>query len=175
MLILAFVSYNITHKEIHEKNELIFEPIKEMTAIFMGIFITLTPLLSLISSYAKDFNITSPGQYFWFSGIMSAFLDNAPTYLTFFTTAIWTMGYDINNKAAIIEFLNQHGLFVISISIASVFFGAVSYIGNAPNYMVKLVAESQGVKVSGFFGYIFKYSIPILVPIFLLIWFLFIK
>jgi Na+/H+ antiporter NhaD/arsenite permease-like protein len=175
MMITAIISYKITSKELRKKNDFNFEPMKEVTSLFMGIFITLTPILNILSEHAKDLNLTTPGDLYWMSGLLSAFLDNAPTYLTFLTASMGIFGLDVNNVSHVLSFISQHEEFVRSISIGSVFFGAASYIGNAPNFMVKSVAESQGIKTVSFFGYIFKFSIPILLPIFLLIWILFIN
>jgi Na+/H+ antiporter NhaD/arsenite permease-like protein len=132
--------------------------------LFAGIFITMTPALAWLARHGGEFGVTRPWQYFWLSGGLSSFLDNAPTYLTFATLAagphdlVWLM----HNKPMLLA----------AVSAGSVFMGANSYIGNGPNFMVKAIADSAGVRTPSFFGYMI-YSISILIPVFLLISFLF--
>ena len=174
MLFTAFISYKLTNKEIHKKNHFDFYPIKEVAWIFIGIFITMTPALELLRVHSNELGITSPTQYFWFTGALSGFLDNAPTYLTFLTTSMGIYGLDINNIQHVLIFIGQHEKHVVAISISAVFFGAMTYIGNGPNFMVKSIADNQNVKTPSFFNYMYKYSLPILIPLYVLIWLLFI-
>ncbi|RPI18692.1 MAG: sodium:proton antiporter [Ignavibacteriae bacterium] len=174
MLITAFVSYKITKKEIHIRNRFSFHPIKEVAWLFIGIFMTMMPALDLLSKNSTSLGLSTPGHYYWTTGILSSFLDNAPTYLTFLTASMGLYGLDINNIQDVLTFIVSHEKFVVAISISSVFFGAMTYIGNGPNFMVKSIAEHNDVKTSSFFGYMIKYSIPILIPIYILIWLLFI-
>jgi Na+/H+ antiporter NhaD/arsenite permease-like protein len=111
---------------------------------------------------------------FWLTGALSAILDNAPTYLNSMSAAMGAVGLNVNQQQDVLTFLDSH-LFVqvVAISIAAVLFGAFTYLGNAPNLMVKAIAEQKGIKMPSFFEYIFKYSIPILLPIILLNWLLF--
>ena len=174
MLLAAFLSYKLTKKEIHQRNHFNFFPIKEVAWLFIGIFITMTPALELLRTHSAEIGISSPTQYYWFTGSLSAFLDNAPTYLTFLTASMGLYGFDVNNVNDILSFIAQHEKHVVAISISAVFFGATTYIGNGPNFMVKSIADHQNVETPSFFGFMFKFAIPILIPIFTLIWLLFI-
>jgi Na+/H+ antiporter NhaD/arsenite permease-like protein len=174
MLSAAFASYKLTNKKVHEKNEFSFKPIIEVAWLFIGIFITMTPALELLSRHAYDLNLSSPTKFYWITGTLSAFLDNAPTYLTFLTASMGYFGLDIANLEHLNFFINSRADYVVAVSISAVFFGAMTYIGNGPNFMVKSVAESQNIKTTSFFGYMFKYSLPILLPVYVLIWLLFI-
>ncbi len=175
MLSAAFASYKLTNNKVHERNEFKFKPIIEVAWLFIGIFITMTPALELLSRHAYDLNLSTPTKFYWITGSLSAFLDNAPTYLTFLTASMGYFGLNITNLEHVNFFINSRSAYVIAISISAVFFGAMTYIGNGPNFMVKSVADSQKVKTTSFFGYIFKYSLPILLPIYILIWWLFIS
>jgi Na+/H+ antiporter NhaD/arsenite permease-like protein len=174
MLLAAFASYKFTKKEIHQRNHFDFHPIKEVAWLFIGIFVTMTPALELLRTHSAGLGITSATQYYWFTGILSAFLDNAPTYLTFLTASMGLYGYDVNKLYDVLIFIGQHERHVIAISISAVFFGAMTYIGNGPNFMVKSIASHQNIETPGFFGYLFRFAIPILVPLYALIWWLFI-
>ncbi|MCI0449619.1 MAG: sodium:proton antiporter [Chlorobi bacterium] len=174
MLSTAFISYKLTNNEIHKRNHFDFHPIKEVAWLFIGIFITMTPALELLRLHSSELGITSPSQYFWFTGFLSGFLDNAPTYLTFLTAAMGVYGLNINDLSDVLFFIAQHERHVVAISISAVFFGAMTYIGNGPNFMVKSIAAHQKVDTPSFFGYMLKYSIPILIPLFILEWLLFI-
>lgn len=175
MLSAAFVSYKFTKKEIHLRNHFNFHPIKEVAWLFLGIFITMMPALELLTVNSRSLNISSPSLYYWLTGTMSAFLDNAPTYLTFLTASFGNYGMNVNNISDVMNFIAVHEKHIIAISISSVFFGAMTYIGNGPNFMVKSIAEHQSVKTPSFFGYMVKYSIPVLIPIYFLIWLIFIR
>lgn len=175
MLLTAFLSYKLTKKEIHKKNHFNFHPIKEVAWLFIGIFVTMTPALELLRIHSTDLGVTSPSQYYWFTGILSGFLDNAPTYLTFLTAAMGIYGLDVNSVQNVLAFIAEHEAHVVAISISAVFFGAMTYIGNGPNFMVKSIADNQDVETPGFFKYMYMFSIPVLIPIYLLIWWIFIK
>jgi Na+/H+ antiporter NhaD/arsenite permease-like protein len=174
MLFSAFLSYKITNKEIHTRNHFDFLPIKEVAWLFLGIFVTMTPALELLSHHSKELNITSPTSFYWMTGLLSSLLDNAPTYLTFLTAAMGLFDLNIHNVPDVLNFIAEHHYHVIAISLSAVFFGAMTYIGNGPNFMVKSIADSRHVKAPGFLGYIFKYSLPILLPIYFIVWLLFI-
>lgn len=175
MLGSAYLSYKLTKKEIYTRNHFDFHPIKEVAWLFIGIFITMTPALELLRIHSGDLGISSVSHYYWITGFLSAFLDNAPTYLTFLTAAMGLNGMDINNLNDVLNFISQNHKYVVTISIAAVFFGAFSYIGNGPNFMVKSIAEHQRIKMPSFFGYIFRYSLTMLLPILILIWLVYIK
>ena len=125
--------------------------------------------------------VKEPWHFFWITGTLSSFLDNAPTYLTFFNTALGKLGLteaQIRAAFAAGTIAQQHPEFLkylTAISIGAVFMGANTYIGNAPNFMVKSIAEESGVSMPSFFGYIFKFSLPILVPSFLLVTWVFLS
>jgi Na+/H+ antiporter NhaD/arsenite permease-like protein len=193
----AIASFVTTKKEIHEKNNFNFIPIKEVAILFVGIFATMIPALDWLELNAASIGIVTPGQYFWGSGMLSSVLDNAPTYLNFLTAAFGLHGANVDNvqhmnmmlglttPAAVglpnplhpgaMEITAQTWRYVQAISIGSVFFGANTYIGNGPNFMVKSIAEQSGVKCPSFFGYIVRYSLPILIPIFAIVWYFFFR
>jgi len=174
LLVLAFVSLKTTAVEIRRRNEFNWEPIVEVAKLFAGIFITMIPaiailragmdgaLSSLIALVSVD-GVANNAMYFWLTGALSSFLDNAPTYLVFFNTA----GGDA-------QFLMEHVHTLMAISAGAVFMGANTYIGNAPNFMVRSIAESSGIKMPSFFGYM-AWSVGILVPCFVLMTFLFFR
>jgi Na+/H+ antiporter NhaD/arsenite permease-like protein len=173
LLILTYLSWTYTSKEIREGNEYTWFPIQEVAKLFAGIFITIIPaiailkagksgaLSSIINSVSSD---TGPVNYmyFWLTGILSSFLDNAPTYLVFFNTA--------GGDAQVL--MGELSQTLLAISAGAVFMGANTYIGNAPNFMVKSIAESSGIKMPSFFGYFF-YSLVILFPLFIVVSLLF--
>ncbi|WP_455228767.1 sodium:proton antiporter [Kingella denitrificans] len=170
LLVLTVVSLIITPKPVRAGNEFNFDPIAEVAKLFAGIFITISPVLAMLQAgekgaFAGIISLVhdSAGQpintmYFWMSGMLSAFLDNAPTYLVFFNMA----GGDPHE-------LMRGDLFhtLLAVSMGSVFMGALSYIGNAPNFMVKAIAEQRKVPMPSFFGYM-AWSFGILIPLFLL-------
>ena len=191
----AIASFLTTKKEIHEKNDFNFIPIKEVAILFAGIFATMIPALDWLELNAASIGIVTPGQYFWGSGMLSSVLDNAPTYLNFLTAAFGLHGATVDNvqhmnlmlglttptaaglpnplQAGAMEITAQTWRYVQAISLGSVFFGAMTYIGNGPNYMVRSIAEQTGVKCPNFFDYIVRYSLPILIPIFAIVWYIF--
>ncbi|MBN1632894.1 MAG: sodium:proton antiporter [Ignavibacteria bacterium] len=175
MLTAAFISYKLTPPSVHKRNRFNFEPIKEVALLFVGIFMTMIPVLSYLNHNSAQLGISKPGQFFWASGILTSFLDNAPTYLNFLTLSMGLQNLNINNSLEVLMFLDNYKIYVIAISVASVFFGAMSYIGNGPNFMVKSIAEHKGIKMPGFFAYIYKYSLPVLIPMFFVIWLLFFR
>ena len=174
--VLAFVSAD---KTALEKNEFTFEPIREVGWLFLGIFATMQPALQLIKNFAsQNSESLSVGMFYWATGILSGILDNAPTYLNFLAASMGKFDLDVNTVAHVVDFaLSGDGgnswVFLQAISVAAVFFGAMTYIGNAPNFMVKAIAESNGVDVPSFVGYFVKYSLPILVPVYFVVWLVF--
>jgi len=112
-------------------------------------------------------------KFFWATGLLSAALDNAPTYFTFLVVAMGRQGLSINNPEHVLQFVGTHDHELIAISLGAVFFGAMSYIGNGPNFMVKSIAEQAKVKTPGFFDYIVRYALPLLLPLLVLIALLF--
>jgi len=169
LVLLALISWYFTPLAIHKANNFSWEPLKEVAKLFFGIFMTvipviaildasvegaLSPLVSLVSHEGQPQN----AMYFWLTGGLSAVLDNAPTYLVFFHMA----GGD---APLLMTSLSQT---LVAISLGSVFMGAMTYIGNAPNFMVKTIAESHQIKMPSFFGYM-VWSLVVLIPFFLLL------
>ena len=170
LLFLTYVSWQQTPTTIREANEYTWFPIVEVAKLFAGIFITIIPAIAILKAGDKGAlaaiiqsvsNESGPVNfmYFWLTGILSSFLDNAPTYLVFFNTA----GGD--PTLLMTDYYNT----LLAISAGAVFMGANTYIGNAPNFMVKSISESSGIEMPSFFGYFVKYSIPILFPIFFIV------
>ena len=173
----AFMAYKTASKECLEGNEFSFEPIREVAFLFVGIFATMIPALELVNGFANSpegRDLVTTTTLYWTTGGLSGILDNAPTYLTFLAAGMGKVGLDISNNAHVLQFTQGENIInLMSISIAAVFFGAFTYIGNAPNFMVKSIAEQVGIEMPSFFGYVVKYSIPILLPIFFVTWLLF--
>jgi len=192
IIVMGLLSLKVTPWSLREANDFTWFAIQEVGYLFAGIFMTIVPALAILKAGehgALAFVIAATQgevSYFWITGVLSSFLDNAPTYLTFFTSALgklgleeatiaqalrmpadqWsTLGVDPEKIATFVKYLT-------AISVGAVFMGANTYIGNAPNFMVKSIAESQGVKMPSFFGYM-VYSLAILVPLFVVITFLF--
>lgn len=163
MILSAISSFIFTEKGIHRENEFNFHPIQEVAILFLGIFSTMTPALDWLELNAKVLGITSPLIFFWSTGIFSAILDNAPTFLTFLSTAIGVTGLGVD------QLLVNKPIFIKAISSSAVFFGAITYIGNGPNFMVKSIAEHSNLKVPHFLEYIYKYSLPLLIPTFVIV------
>ncbi len=158
--ILIFLSNLTTHPQYREENKFSLYPIYEVAALFIGIFLTMIPALILLKLHGHELGLDTPIRYFYGTGIFSSFLDNAPTYLVFFTTAQGTLSVQ--------EFIHSQPLILAAISLGAVFMGAMTYIGNAPNFMVRSIAEQSGIKMPSFGGYM-VYSILILQPVFFLL------
>lgn len=180
MLSCGFASFKFADKEALEGNDFNFEPIKEVAFIFIGIFGTMMPALELVSNFAQSESgaaMITHNTLYWGTGLLSGFLDNAPTYLNFLTAALASQGGSIGNSTDVISFANgdydNSVLLLKAISVAAVFFGSMTYIGNGPNFMVKSIAEQVGIKMPSFFGYIIRYSIPVLLPLFVIVWLIF--
>ena len=217
IVLMGVMSLVTTKKQLRTDNEFTWFPIKEVAYLFAGIFATIVPALAILKAGTTGAAapliraVEQPWHFFWVTGILSSFLDNAPTYLTFFTTAIgklypagiaeklaaqFLMGHpdqiaaywqqiqgDASMAAYVSQLAQQHGVdpaqataellngfkYLLAISAGAVFMGANTYIGNAPNFMVKSIAEESGVEMPSFFGYMIKYSIPFLVATFLLV------
>jgi Na+/H+ antiporter NhaD/arsenite permease-like protein len=157
---------------VHEANAFTFGPIKEVAFLFAGIFATMMPALGYLAQHGQEFGFTRPLQYYFASGALSSVLDNAPTYVNFLQLAQTTAAashpaaFAGQSGAAAVRVLLQHQpQYVIAVSLGAVFFGAMTYIGNGPNFMVKSIAHDAGVHCPTFFGYIVKFSLPILLPI----------
>jgi Na+/H+ antiporter NhaD/arsenite permease-like protein len=174
MFAVVFIAYKMADKEVLKANEFDFEPIKEVAYLFVGIFVTMIPALQLISNQARMMGEKlNEGIFYWATGILSAFLDNAPTYLNFLSASMGKYGLDVKNGAHVMQFTSNHASYLTSISVAAVFFGAMTYIGNGPNFMVKAISERAGISMPSFFVYLIKYAVPILLPIYFLVWLVF--
>lgn len=175
MIVSAILAYRSSKSEVLKENEFNFHPIKEVAILFAGIFATMVAPLDWLQLHASELGVKSPGQFYWGSGILSGVLDNAPTYLNFLSAAFGLYHLQLEHVGDMKIFLVEHWKYLQAISVGAVFFGAMTYIGNGPNFMVKSISEHLGAKTPSFFGYIVKYSIPILVPIFTLVWLLFFR
>ncbi len=175
MFICAVTSYRWTDPHVHQANAFTFTPIKEVAWLFLGIFGTMIPVLDYVELHAHDLGIQTDLQFFWATGLLSGLLDNAPTYLTFLAGALGLHGLDMNNSKQMSEFIARHDHSLVAISLGATFFGALTYIGNGPNLLVKAIAQDLKVATPTFFGFIFKYAAPILLPILILISVLFFR
>jgi len=162
MVLSACGSLWSTQRRIHVENVFNFAPIREVALLFVGIFGTMVPALNFLERHAgdgamKEF-LSSPGAYYFACGGLSSVLDNAPTYMTFYQ--VHGGGLDLQ---------------LVAMSLGSVFFGAMTYIGNGPNFMVKSIADHAGVKTPSFFGYVARFALPVLLPVLILVWGLFLR
>jgi Na+/H+ antiporter NhaD/arsenite permease-like protein len=182
MAIIAMAAYFSTARQTRENNKFTFAPIIEVAVLFIGIFVTMAPALQILNSWGKQerdvlgvaFGMTEPWHFFWASGALSSFLDNAPTYLTFAATASGMKGIAVGDGPYLAELKDAAPRLLAAISCGSVFMGANTYIGNGPNFMVKAIAEENGVKMPSFGGYT-AYSGCILIPIFIVVTLLFFR
>ncbi len=179
LIVMGILSLLVTPKELRKDNEFSWFPIMEVAYLFAGIFMTMIPCLEILKAGehgAAAFLIKAvnePWHYFWITGALSSFLDNAPTYLTFFTSALGKFYPGMPEAQAVAELIKTHAHYLEAISAGAVFFGANTYIGNAPNFMVRSIAEEAGTPMPSFFGYMFKYACTILLPTFALVTFFF--
>ncbi|GMV96273.1 MAG: sodium:proton antiporter [Phycisphaerae bacterium] len=173
MLGLVLLAWLTTSPAIRAGNQFDFFAITEVAALFIGIFITMQAPIEYLRIRGADLHVSQPWQFFWVTGTLSSFLDNAPTYLVFFAIANALTHAPGEGIIRLMDgnFIRESQL--VAISLGAVFMGANTYIGNGPNFMVKSIAEQSGVKMPSFFGYML-YSIGILVPLFVLVTFLFI-
>jgi Na+/H+ antiporter NhaD/arsenite permease-like protein len=179
LIIMGFLSLIFTKPEVRQGNEFSWAPILEVAFLFAGIFMTIIPALAILKAGENGAlaflikSINTPAHYFWASGTLSSFLDNAPTYLTFFNSVIGKFYPGMPEAQAVARLIVEKISYLAAISAGAVFMGANTYIGNAPNFMVKSIAEEAGVKMPSFLGYMFKYSIPILLVLFIIMTFVF--
>jgi Na+/H+ antiporter NhaD/arsenite permease-like protein len=155
MIAMGLLSLRFTPRALRQANGFSWEPIVEVAVLFIGIFVTMVPALAILEVHGADFGLSEPWQYFWLTGILSSFLDNAPTYLTLATVAAGThpIGWLAANQPHILR----------AISCGAVFMGALTYIGNGPNFMVKAIAEQAGYPLPSFLAYL-MYSLLVLGP-----------
>ncbi len=177
MLAISVLAFLTTSKTIRDKNRFTFGPILEVAILFAGIFVTMIPALVILNANGAQLGVTEPWQFFWATGTLSSFLDNAPTYLAFSAAACGLENIPLTGPY-LQNYLAAGGeraeAIMMAISCGAVFMGANTYIGNGPNFMVKAIAEENNVRMPSFFGYM-AYSIGILIPIFILVTFAFFK
>jgi len=162
ILLAAYLSLLFTTRLLRVSNNFTWQPIQEVAYLFLGIFITMVPCLLYLESNAKTLGISTPTQFYYYTGLLSSFLDNTPTAVTFHSLAL---GLGIN---AGVEISGIPEELLEAICIGAVFFGSMTYIGNGPNFMVKTVAEENNIKMPDFFSYIIKFSLIVLLPAFIL-------
>ncbi|GBU15365.1 hypothetical protein AwPolaro_07430 [Polaromonas sp.] len=176
LLVITILSLKITPAKVHDDNQFSWGPMAEVAKLFAGIFLTIIPVIAMLkagtdgpfgvvmSAVTRTDGSPDPAMYFWATGVLSSFLDNAPTYLVFFNTAGGDPQVLMTTLASTLA----------AISAGAVFMGANTYIGNAPNLMVKAIAEDRGVKMPSFFGYML-WSVAVLVPLFIVMTFIWFK
>lgn len=176
MVLMIVLSLRFGPRRPRELNRFTWAPIQEVAVIFAGIFAAMIPALAILEARGNELGLTQPWHFFWVTGALSSFLDNAPTYLTFTSTAQGLLGLPDTASLMSTEVSPLTGLsasqFLAAVSCGAVFMGANSYIGNAPNFMVKSIAEESGVAMPHFFGYM-AYSALVLLPVFILVTVLF--
>jgi Na+/H+ antiporter NhaD/arsenite permease-like protein len=172
MLAAAAGSYFTTKKSVHAANQFNFHLVTEVAVLFAGIFATMIPALAWLDHGAASLLGPNPPPaiFYWGTGGLSSVLDNAPTYLGFLIAL-----FGVTRTEEISVLLGQNAAHILAISIGAVFFGAATYIGNGPNFMVKAIAEQRGVQMPSFMEFVWKYSLPYLLPVLAIIWFLFFR
>jgi len=179
LILMGILSLATTSITIREDNQFTWFPILEVAYLFIGIFITMIPCLAILKAGSKGHlaflinAVREPVHYFWATGTLSGFLDNAPTYLTFFSTALGSFYPGMPEAQAVPKLIAESSIYLKAVSAGAVFFGACSYIGNAPNFMVRSIAEESGTPMPSFFGYILRYTLVFLVPTFVVVTFVF--
>jgi Na+/H+ antiporter NhaD/arsenite permease-like protein len=177
LLAAAAGSWLTTRKAVHQANDFDFHPIREVVILFAGIFATMLPALDWLQTHAAHFGEPSPALYYWGSGLLSSALDNAPTYLSFASAALGALSAETGSPADVAALLAEptYARCLVAISVGAVFFGATTYIGNGPNFMVKAIAERQGANTPSFLGYVFRFALPFMLPVLVSIWLLFFR
>jgi Na+/H+ antiporter NhaD/arsenite permease-like protein len=165
-ILMSVMSLLTTKRQHRTANKFTYNPILEVAILFAGIFITMVPALLILNARGAELGIAKPWQFFWATGSLSSFLDNTPTYLAFFSMA---QGLGLNG-----DMMGIPTIFLKAISAGAVFMGANSYIGNGPNFMVKVIAEEYKLKMPSFFGYML-YSFAILIPLYIVVTLLFFR
>lgn len=175
LILMGLFSLAFTTKILRKDNNFTWFPIVEVGYLFIGIFITMIPCLLILKAGEKGelailINaVKEPVHYFWVTGALSAFLDNAPTYLTFFNTALGSFYPGVAESQSVPLLIQENAIFLKAISAGAVFFGACTYIGNAPNFMVRSIAEEAGTPMPSFFGYMLKYAFVYLIPVYIIV------
>lgn len=157
-----------TKRSVREANHFTWAPIVEVAVLFIGIFATMTPAMIYLNANAASLGLDSPWQFYYSTGLLSSFLDNAPTAVAFYTIAT---GLPVAEGVATVAGIPE--ILMKSVSLGAVFFGSMTYIGNGPNFMIKSIAEENGIAMPSFFGYIIKFSLIVLLPVYVLVQILF--
>jgi len=174
IILMAFASLYFTKKEVRLANKFSWHPIQEVAYLFLGIFITMVPVLVYLETNAATLGIDTPIQFYYATGALSSFLDNTPTAVTFHSLALGLVKASPQLFQGTKLIAGVPEMFLAAISAGAVMFGAMTYIGNGPNFMVKSIAEEQKVPMPHFFAYMYKFSLIVLLPIFILVQLLFI-
>jgi len=187
MILLTVLSFAIDYKAKQrathgghltprDRNAFTFGPMIEVAVLFIGIFVTMTPAICLLKAHGLETGVTEPWQFYWMSGGLSSFLDNAPTYATYFALGQGVTKGLLAAHPDLPVVMTTTGpiaaKILLAISLGSVFMGANTYIGNAPNFMVKSICEEAKINMPSFFGYML-YSVGILIPTFLIVMFIY--
>lgn len=173
LAVILYVRFS-ADKKVLKANNFTLAPLKEVIFIFIGIFFTMMPALALIKDMAEQHKESiNANLLYWATGILSSVLDNAPTYLNFLTAGMAAKGLNVENIKEVGIYAQDYASWLSTTSIAAVFFGAMTYVGNGPNFMVRAIAEEQGVKMPSFGGYIWHFSIRFLLPVLCLVWLIF--
>ncbi|HUD45239.1 MAG TPA: sodium:proton antiporter [Candidatus Baltobacteraceae bacterium] len=167
MLAAAAASYLTTARDVHAANRFSFGPIVEVAVLFFGIFATMMPMLDRLLNVGGSL---SPGQVYWAGGTLSGFLDSAPAYLAFFSAVLGR-----HPASATASLLPAAAGKIVALSVGTVLFGALTYIGNGPNLMVKSIADHEKARSPAFLGYLFKWAVPIMLPLLIMLWLVFFR
>jgi len=175
LIILAVMSLFYTKEEVRKNNKFSWGPIVEVAYLFLGIFVTMAPTLIWLAKNAASFGVTEPWQFLYASGTLSSFLDNTPTAVAFYDLAHGLVLSGLPSSLSGLTLVaGVPEILLKAICVGAVFFGSMTYIGNGPNFMVKSIAEESGIKMPGFFAYMFKFSLIVLLPIYVLVQLIFI-
>ncbi len=177
LITVTSAAWATSSRDVREANGFSWKPIREVGLVFLGLFVTMTAPVLVLNSHSSSLGLREPWQFFWATGLLSSWLDNAPTYLTFASAAAGLLDVDASQRFFLAELLGrgEPGPSLLrAISCGAVLMGAFTYIGNAPNLVVKLIADEDGVPMPSFFGY-FRWSAAILLPLFLLMTWIFLS
>ena len=175
LVLIGLASLRLTPRPLRAANQFTWAPMREVAWLFAGIFTTMIPALAILLAGERGAlaplvqHVDRADEYFWITGAFSSVLDNAPTYLTFLSAAIGAHFPGLPPHEAVHRLSVEQGTLLAAISCGAVFMGANTYIGNAPNFMVRSIAEERGVAMPSFLGYVFRWSLPLLVPVFVLL------
>lgn len=165
MVLAAIASFVLTPRSVHEANSFTFHALIEVAWLFAGIFATMVPALDYLQSHAHSLGLDAPLKFYWAAGSLSSVLDNAPTYITFLAAGMGTHDLSVAVPVDVAAYAAKCPRELLALSLGAVFFGAMTYIGNGPNFMVKSIAEHAKVHVPGFGGYFLRYALPFLLPV----------